>query len=74
MFKLIVLFCLVGVAWSTPIYNKNERIVGGYEVVPHSFPFQAALESYDFYLYTIHCGGAVISRNWILTAAQCVDK
>jgi len=47
----------------------GSRIVGGYEVYPeHSFPWQILLT-----VSGSMCGGSVISKNYILTAAHCVD-
>ncbi|XP_076042404.1 brachyurin-like isoform X2 [Oratosquilla oratoria] len=45
------------------------RIVGGTEAVPHSYPWQVAL----FIDRSFFCGGALISDEWILTAAHCTD-
>nr|P00771.2 RecName: Full=Brachyurin; AltName: Full=Collagenolytic protease [Leptuca pugilator]1AZZ_A Chain A, COLLAGENASE [Leptuca pugilator]1AZZ_B Chain B, COLLAGENASE [Leptuca pugilator] len=44
-------------------------IVGGVEAVPNSWPHQAALFIDDMYF----CGGSLISPEWILTAAHCMD-
>ncbi|XP_075184683.1 trypsin-like [Anomaloglossus baeobatrachus] len=44
-----------------------ERIIGGYECVPHSRPWQVALYYFDVYI----CGGALINEYWVLTAAHC---
>lgn len=52
--------------------SLNERIVGGDEATPNSFPYQAGL-----FLHmdggTGFCGGSVVSTRYILTAAHCVD-
>ena len=45
------------------------RIVGGQEATPHSYPFQVALFIGEGYF----CGGSIISDQWILTAAHCID-
>jgi len=50
--------------------KTDGRIVGGVEAVPHSFPWQVALLSYDG-APTAGCGGSIINNNWILTAAHC---
>ncbi|KAI9563420.1 hypothetical protein GHT06_010883 [Daphnia sinensis] len=53
-------------------YTKETKIVSGIEATPGEFPWMAHL--------TIvrkgrerECGGSLISQNWIMTAAHCVD-
>ncbi|XP_056640963.1 transmembrane protease serine 9-like [Diorhabda sublineata] len=49
------------------------RIMGGENVSPpHSYPYQAALLAITSRKETF-CGGTLIDRNWILTAAHCVN-
>ncbi|KFV02561.1 Granzyme A, partial [Tauraco erythrolophus] len=45
-------------------------IIGGTEVAPHSRPFMALIIGPDEQL----CGGALIKKNWVLTAAHCDVK
>lgn len=45
------------------------RIVGGTEATPHSWPHQVALFIDDKFF----CGGSLISKEWVLTAAHCMD-
>ncbi|XP_006889625.1 PREDICTED: granzyme A-like [Elephantulus edwardii] len=40
-------------------------IIGGYEVVPHSRPYMVLLRGKGI------CAGALIAKNWVLTAAHC---
>ncbi|XP_071516903.1 chymotrypsin BII-like [Panulirus ornatus] len=47
----------------------ESRIVGGIEATPHSWPHQAALFIDDMYF----CGGSLISNEWVMTAAHCMD-
>merc|ERR1712133_235131 len=44
-----------------------DKIVGGEEATPHSYPWMAALFIDDSWF----CGGSLISDEWILTAAHC---
>jgi len=48
---------------------RSSRIVGGVEAKPHSWPHQVALFIDDMYF----CGGSLISEQWVLTAAHCMD-
>jgi trypsin len=45
------------------------RIVGGFEAKDGQFPHQIALLSYGSFT----CGGSIIKKNWVLTAAHCID-
>jgi hypothetical protein len=46
--------------------NETTRIVGGIEARPHSWPSIAHV----LYKLNVNCGGTLISKNEILTAAQ----
>merc|ERR1711973_1062302 len=47
---------------------KN-KIVGGEEAEPNQWPWIVALFVDDAWF----CGGSIISENWVMTAAHCVD-
>ncbi|XP_052894421.1 brachyurin-like [Anopheles moucheti] len=56
------------------IYRRmrgSHRITNGQEAKPGQFPYQTAL-LIDFSGGTALCGGSVLTRNFILTAAHCV--
>ncbi|CAG9765097.1 unnamed protein product [Ceutorhynchus assimilis] len=49
--------------------STGTRIIGGSVAPRNAFPYQVALIINN----SGFCGGSIISRNWILTAAHCVD-
>ncbi|CAO1432960.1 unnamed protein product [Diamesa serratosioi] len=60
-------------AISTNKYLRGSRITGGQAAVLGQFPYQALLLLKDSSGNSYVCGGSIISHNWILTAAHCVD-
>jgi len=54
-------------AYSHENGTKNEKIVGGVEATPNSFPWAVIVLIDSSYI----CGGSIISRSWVLTAAHC---
>ncbi|XP_068231252.1 transmembrane protease serine 9-like [Palaemon carinicauda] len=49
--------------------NPVTRIVGGQTTTVHEYPWQVGLTSAS----RPYCGGSIISNQWILTAAHCVE-
>merc|ERR1712033_134947 len=47
------------------------RIVGGEEASDGEFPFQVSLRTIGAIGSTHFCGGSIIDKDWILTAAHC---
>ncbi|KAJ1086182.1 hypothetical protein NDU88_006306 [Pleurodeles waltl] len=65
MWTLLLLALLVGVRAGV----EDGGIIGGHVVAPHSKPWMASLFSKERKKQT--CGGALVSRNFVLTAAHC---
>ncbi|MCL4125147.1 UNVERIFIED_CONTAM: hypothetical protein GTU68_023496 [Idotea baltica] len=47
------------------------RIIGGTETFPNEYPYQVVLRSNSMFHF---CGASLISDEWVLTAAHCVDS
>ena len=54
--------------------SSSSRIVGGTNAFPGSWPWQAEVLKLDkdTMKYSHHCGGTLISSQWVMTAAHCV--
>jgi len=49
-----------------------DRIVGGTEAVPHSWPWQAKVKICSRWRCTKLCGGSIVSSSYVVTAAHCI--
>merc|ERR1711915_949108 len=53
-----------------PIIGQPDgRIIGGVEAPPHEFPWQISLRNLGSHI----CGGSIINKNQVITAAHCVE-
>ncbi|XP_013180349.1 PREDICTED: glandular kallikrein-like, partial [Papilio xuthus] len=49
------------------------RVTGGHEATPYSHPYMVSLQKRLLWFRLHICGGSIISKNRILTAAHCVS-
>ena len=71
MWKVIVIGFLSLIATSTCL-NFDSLINGGNDATPHQFPFAVAVRTRNINYSPRLCGGALISRQAILTTGFCV--
>jgi trypsin len=67
-FILVVLFGALTLA-ANP--KAKSLIVGGTDAAPTDFPYIVSFQSTSFNGH--FCGGTLIKKNWVLTAAHCAD-
>lgn len=61
--------CSLGAATRSRRPRLDGRIVGGEDANIEDYPYQVSFE----YLTSHICGASIISENWVVTAAHCVD-
>ncbi|KAM6946689.1 elastase-1-like [Lycodopsis pacificus] len=80
MLRLLVLTTIAALALAErepePRYLEDsfERVVGGEAARPNSWPWQISLQYKSGSRYYHTCGGTLIERGWVMTAAHCVDS
>lgn len=53
---------------------ESYRIVSGQDAIPHSWPWMVSILEYTNDEYMHFCGGSLVARNKVLTAAHCFKK
>ncbi|XP_068171252.1 elastase-1-like isoform X2 [Antennarius striatus] len=80
MFQLLVFTSVAALVLADlhpqPRYLEDslERVVGGEVAQPNSWPWQISLQYRAGSRYRHTCGGTLIERGWVMTAAHCVDS
>merc|ERR1712055_361449 len=72
--KRLFFLLFATVAYSMPqgnpdLHFADGRIIGGEEAPKHEFPWQISLRNLGSHI----CGGSIINRNQVITAAHCVQ-
>ncbi|XP_031423917.1 elastase-1 [Clupea harengus] len=77
-FVLFAALCVLVLAEERPeprfMEDALERVVGGEVARPNSWPWQISLQFKSGSSYRHTCGGSLIKRGWVMTAAHCVDS
>nr|XP_057911088.1 elastase-1-like isoform X1 [Doryrhamphus excisus] len=80
MLRLLVLTTLAALVLAElepqPRYLEDslERVVGGEVARPNSWPWQISLQYKSGSRFHHTCGGTLIEKDWVMTAAHCVDS
>lgn len=53
--------------------NGEDRIVGGSDAVPYSWPWQMVWCKQGWFWCSLECGGTLLEHNWAMTAGHCVE-
>ncbi|XP_026161896.1 elastase-1-like [Mastacembelus armatus] len=80
MLRFLVLTSLAAIVLAEPVSQPKfledigARVVGGEVARPNSWPWQISLQYKSGLIYRHTCGGSLIRRGWVMTAAHCVDR
>ncbi|XP_020789112.1 chymotrypsin-like elastase family member 2A [Boleophthalmus pectinirostris] len=74
-FVILALFVAGAYGCGLPTYPPIvSRVVGGVDARPKSWPWQVSLQYQSGGSFYHTCGGTLISRDWVLTAAHCIGS
>ncbi|KAF2878657.1 hypothetical protein ILUMI_27516 [Ignelater luminosus] len=65
---LLSLFCVL--ANSSPLSHYDGRIVGGSDAKRGQFPYMVSVQRNN----GLWCGGTIISKEWVISAAHCYEN
>ncbi|XP_029008030.1 elastase-1-like isoform X2 [Betta splendens] len=78
MLRFLLLTSLAAVVLAEPqprfLMDVAPRVVGGEVAAPNSWPWQISLQYLSGGSYHHTCGGSLVGRRWVMTAAHCVDS
>uniref|UniRef100_A0A667XP76 pancreatic elastase II n=1 Tax=Myripristis murdjan TaxID=586833 RepID=A0A667XP76_9TELE len=77
MMRFVVLAVVVASAYGCglPTFPPVlSRVVAGEDARPHSWPWQISLQSDSSGRWRHVCGGSLLSSEWVLTAAHCINS
>ncbi|MEQ1636925.1 MAG: serine protease [Methylococcales bacterium] len=69
---LLILSTLAIYSGHATALNNHAKIIGGETAINNEWPWVAALVYRSD--ITVFCGGSLIAKNWVLTAAHCVNN
>ncbi|KAM9241708.1 chymotrypsin-like elastase family member 2A [Dugong dugon] len=77
MIRALLLFPLVAGTLSDGISTyepQPPRVVGGEDAELNSWPWQVSLQYHSLGKWHHTCGGFLVAKNWVVTAAHCISS